>query len=406
MQNQFHIIPRPLYLDRIMNVIDKGMMIILVGQRRVGKSYILMQLEKELRLKDPDSNVIYINKEWHEFSPLENSGHLYEYVCNRLLPRQRNYLLIDEVQDIEDYEVALRSLYAENRCQIVATGSNAKIFSSQISTKLAGRYIEIPVYSLSYNEFLQFRNLHDSDESLTKYLRVGGLPGLTLFDIDSETQVTDYLQGVLSTVMMKDIILRENIRNATFLENLITFISHNAGKLFSLRKVTNTMNSNGEKISDMLTGAYVQYLKQALLISPVLRYDIHGKKIFEQIYKFYFTDHGLRNLLAGFDLRAGIEKIMENVIYNQLLLSQYKVYVGILKNTEIDFVAEKGNSKIYIQSCYLLGSQETIDREFGNLFNIKDNYPKIVVTLEPITGEIPRYPGILHIHLREFLTRY
>ncbi|MCH5226857.1 MAG: ATP-binding protein [Muribaculaceae bacterium] len=382
------------------------MMLILVGQRRVGKSYILLQMQDKLKTLYPDSNIIYINKEWHSYHEIETSSQLYEYVTGLLLPNQRNYLLIDEVQDIENYEVALRNLYAENRCQIIATGSNAKIFSSEISSKLSGRYIEIPIYPLSFREFLIFQNLEDSEDALIKFMRVGGLPGLSLFDINNEQQVTDYLQGVFSTVIMKDIILREKIRNVTFLENLITFISDNIGKLFSYKTVTNTMNSKGEKVSEMLTSSYIKYFKQALLLHPVLRYDIHGKKIFEQIHKFYFTDHGLRNLLAGFNIRGSIEKIMENVIYNQLLISGYKVYVGQLRTTEIDFIAEKNGERLYIQSTYMLGSQTTIDREFGNLFAIPDRYPKIVVSMDSVTGEIPEYPGIRHISLREFLKTY
>lgn len=405
MDTKDRIIPRPIYLDHILEVIDKGMMIILVGQRRVGKSYILLLLQQILEQRE-EANIIYINKEWGRFNEIKSSDNLYEYVNNQLKEDKRNYLLIDELQDIKDYEIALRSLYAEHSCQIIATGSNAYIFSSEISTKLSGRYIEIPIYSLSYEEFLVFQNLEDKDESLLKYLKIGGLPGLSLFDIDNERQVTDYLQGVLSTVMMKDIILREKIRNVIFLENLATFIAQNIGKLFSIKKVTNTLNSQGHKISDMLTSAYVRFLNDALLLHSVSRYDIHGKKIFEQIHKHYFTDQGIRNLLTGFNIRSSIEKIMENVIYNHLLTNGYKVYVGILRDTEIDFVAEKGSDRIYIQSTYLLGSEETIKREFGNLKAIKDNYPKIVVSMDPVSGELNEYPGIRHIHLRQFLTHF
>lgn len=397
-------IPRSLYVDHIMDIIDRGMMIILVGQRRVGKSFILSQVKDSIQKLYQDANVIYINKEFQVFRHLTDATQLYDYVISLLPAEGQNYLLIDEVQDIINYQIALRSLYAENRCQIIATGSNAKIFSSELSTLLGGRYIEIPVYPLSYKEFLTFHRLTDCEESLLKFMKVGGLPGLNLFDIDNERQVNDYLQGIFSTIMMKDIILREEIRNVTFLENLITFIADNIGKLFSIRTVTNTMRSKGEKISDLLTGSYFKYFKNSLLIYPVSRYDIHGKKIFEQIQKFYFSDHGLRNLLDGFNLRGNIEKVMENIIYIQLKISGYKVYVGILRNCEIDFIAEKDSKRIYIQSAYHLSSADTIQREFGYLAAINDNYPKYVVTMDPITGDIPEYPGIHHINLREFLT--
>ena len=403
MNNLEEIIPRPIYLDHILEVIDRGMMLVLVGQRRVGKSFILMQLENELKALNTESNIIFINKELTQFNLISNSDQLYGFVGERIRQSVPNYLLIDEVQDIENFQLALRSLHAERKCQIVVTGSNAHIFSSELATLLGGRYIEIPIYPLSYEEFLIFHRLADSDEALFKYLKVGGLPGLSLFDIDNERQINDYLQGVFSTIMMKDILIRENPRNANFLDNLVAFISENIGKLFSAKKITNTMISYGEKISENLTSNYVRYLRNAMLIKAVARYDIHGKKIFEQINKFYFTDHGLRNLLYSFSIIGSIEKLMENVIYNHLLMWGYKVYVGETKNTEIDFVAVKGEQRLYIQSAYLLASQETIAREFGNLMTIKDHYPKMVVTLDPISGGFSEYPGIRHIRLRDFL---
>lgn len=398
------IISRPIYIDHVLDDIDRGMMIFLVGQRRVGKSFILLQLEVVLKELHPDSNIIYISRELNSFRHLNTSDDLYNYVSQRLSSQNKNYVLIDEVQEIDNFQVALRNLYAERNCQLIATGSNFKIFSSELSTLIGGRYIEIPVYPLSYNEFLLFHNLMDSDESLRKFLRVGGLPGLRLFDIDNERQVTDYLQGVFSTIMMRDIILRHQFRNSLALEKLINFIADNIGKLFSVRKVTNSMNSKGEKITDHLTGMYLKYLEQAYLIATVARFDIHGKYLFESLNKPYFTDQGLRNLLCGFEIRWSIEKVMENVIYNQLRISGYRVYVGVLKNAEVDFVAEKGSKRIYIQSTYMLGSAETIEREFGNLKAIKDNYPKYVVSMESISGGFPEYPGILHVSLREFLS--
>lgn len=406
MNENEYLIPRPFYVDHILRIIDRGMMIVLVGQRRVGKSFVLMQLEKEIKALRSDANVIFINKELTKFNTVENSTQLTEYVEDRLIATANNYLLIDEVQDIQDFQLTLRSLHAERKCQIVVTGSNAHIFSSELSTLIGGRYIEIPVYPLSYNEFLQFHSLGDSDEALEKYMRVGGLPGLTLFDIDSELQVNDYLQGVFSTIVMKDIIRRETVRNATFLENLISFTAENIGKLFSAKKITDTMISYGNKISDSLTCNYMGFIGNALLTHKVSRYDIHGRKIFEQIQKYYFTDLGLRNLLSSFSIRGSIEKIIENVIYNHLLVHGYKVYVGSLRASEIDFVAVKGESRIYIQATYLLASQDTIKREFGNLVSIKDNYPKMVVSMDPVAGSLPEYPGILHMRLRDFLTKF
>lgn len=315
-----------------------------------------------------------------------------------------NYLLIDEVQDIVDYENALRSLHAEERCQIVATGSNAYVFSSELSTRLSGRYIEIPIHSLTYTEFLKFHNLEDTDKSLLLYLQVGGLPGLCHYDINDENQIRDYLQGVYNTIMMRDVVTRGEIRNVPFIENLAAFMADNTGKLISVRNITNAMKSQGEKVSEMLTAAYLRYLCGAFIITPVSRYDIHGKKLFEQNYKYYFADNGLRNLLCGFNMRGSIEKLIENIIWHHLVTLGFKVTVGILRNGEVDFVAQRGEQIIYIQATYLLASEDTIAREFGNLQNIRDNYPKYVVSMDPVTGGLPNYPGIHHIHLREFLT--
>jgi hypothetical protein len=397
-------IERTMYLEHITSQLHRGMMIILVGQRRVGKSCMLLQVSEWILSHEADAKVLYINKELHEFSSIVTSDDLYNYATQHLPEGGKNFLLIDEVQDIKDYENALRSLHAEERCQVIATGSNAYIFSSELSTRLAGRFIEIPIYSLTYPEFLIFNRLQDSSESLNTYLRFGGLPGLCHYDLKDEGQVSEYLQGVYHTVMLRDVVAREEIRNVTFIENLAAFIADNIGKIISVRSISNFMKSQGCSVSDVLVSNYLRYLAAALIIRPVWRYDVHGKRLFEQNCKYYFSDHGLRNLLCGFNLRASIEKVMENVILLHLIAQGFQVSVGVLRNAEVDFVAIRGTQKIYIQATYLLGSEETIRREFGNLNDIRDNYPKYVVSMDPVSGELPEYPGIHHLHLREFLT--
>ena len=398
-----NLFERPLYLNRIVSRLNKGMMLVLIGQRRVGKSFMLRILKRWIEENRPSASVAYINKELRDFGTIKNSDDLYAFVDQKLPHNNENYLLIDEVQDIVGYEEALRSLYAEERCQIVITGSNAFIFSTELSTKLAGRYIEIPIYSLNYNEFLLFHHLDDSEDSLRKYLTVGGLPGLANCDISDEAEIRDYLQGVYNTVLMRDIVLRENIRNIAFLENLSHFIADNIGKLISSNGISKFMKSQGEKISDALVSDYLRYLCGALLAYEVKRYDIHGKKLFELIHKYYFSDIGIRNLLAGFNLIGSIEKVIENVVYHHLRVWGWNVTVGILRVGEIDFVATRESEKIYIQVTYLLASAETIVREFGNLNSIKDHYPKMVVSMDPVGGEMPEYPGIKHYPLRDFL---
>lgn len=398
------LIPRPKYLEKILSLINRDVMLILIGQRRVGKSYLLRLVKEYLEKNEPDANIVYINKEFDISGEISDARQLYDYADRRLPEGGRNYLLIDEVQDIDNYENALRSLHAQDRCQIIATGSNAYIFSSELSTRLAGRYIEIPIYNLSYREFLSFRNIPDSDENLLKFLKVGGLPGLTHFDIDDDNQLTDYLSGVYDTIMLRDVISREKIRNIRFIHNLSRYIADTAGKLFSLRNICNVMKTEGENITTSLTSSYMGFLSNAMLINEVHRYDIHGKRLLETLSKFYFSDHGLRNLLCGFKLLTGIEKVMENVVYLYLLQQGYKVNVGILRIGEVDFVATRNSNIIYVQVTYLLNSEDTIKREFGNLAAIKDNYPKYVVSMNPIVGDLDQYPGIRHVSLRQFLT--
>lgn len=394
---------RPSYIDHITEHLNRDMMIILVGQRRVGKSFILLQLRDWLENNIADANIVYINKEEKRYRDIVNDDDLYDYVDQKLLKDSNNYLLIDEVQDIKDYENALRSLYAERRCQIVATGSNAYLFSSEIHTRLSGRYIEIPVYSLTYREFLQFHKLEDSDENLNKFLRVGGLPGLINYDIENRQTVSDYINGVYRTVLTKDIISREGIRNVSFMENLIEYIADNVGKPISPANISKVMEAQQIKISEPVVSSYLKYIVNSLLANQVFKYDLHGKKILVQQSKYYYSDHGIRNYLCDYNIRQSIEKIIENVVYHHLLTQGFKIYVGDLHKTEIDFVAQKGDKRIYVQAAYMIATPETEEREFGNLLKIKDNYPKYVVSMDPWTGGANSYEGIHHLSLRDFL---
>ena len=400
------LIPRPQYTEKIAGLINRGMILILVGQRRVGKSKVLELFNDWLHQNRPEANVIFINKELQAFRDIMNAEQLYDYVVARLPEGGDNYLLIDEVQDIENYENALRSLHAEDLCQVIATGSNAYIFSSELGTRLSGRYIEIKVYNLSYTEFLEFHHMEDSDTSLMHYLTMGGLPGLLAFRPNEQSQIDDYLEGVYNTILVKDIVRREKVRNVAQLENIMRFVADNIGKPLSITKIVRYMTSKGEKISDETVSNYLRYLHDAFLAIPIQRFDVHGKMMLESNNKHYFSDHGIRNYLCGGDIRGSIEKIMENVVWNHLRRQGFKVTVGILRVGEIDFVATKADQRIYIQVTYLLASNETIKREFGNLAAIKDNYPKYVVSLDPISGSCNEYPGINHVHLRRFLKMY
>ena len=396
------IISRLIYIDHILRFLNKGMMIALTGQRRVGKSYVLRNLAEIIRQNHPDANIVYINKEKNKYDSIKNDSDLADYIQGKFSEDGDNYLLIDEVQDIEGFENTLRSLNADEECQIIVTGSNAKMLSSELSTYLGGRYIDIHIQSLSYREFLRFHNLEDSPESLEKYLSFGGLPHLYRLGLENEDMVWEYVQNIYNTIVLKDVVQREGLRNVTLFENLMSYVSDNTGQLVSATSLSKYLKAQRVELTLLSAVNYLKAASNAYIINKVKRYDIHGKRLLETNDKYYFEDLGLRNLLVGSDRAKDIEKVMENAVYLHLKNLGYKVAVGTLPNGEIDFVAEKGGKPIYIQVSYLLNEDSTMKREFGNLMQIPDNYPKYVVSMDPITK--PKdYDGITHMPLRTFL---
>lgn len=396
------IIERQQYIEHILRYIGKGMIIALTGQRRVGKSYIIRQLVSEIESKSPDANIIYINKEKTKFDNIRNSDDLSRYLDGKLIDGSENYLLIDEVQDIDGFENVLRSLNADEECQIIVTGSNAKMLSSELSTYLGGRYIEIHVQSLSYREFLTFHNISDSDDSLQKYLGFGGLPHLYRLGLENEDMVWEYIQNIYNTIVLKDVVQREGLRNVTLFENLMSFVSDNVGQLVSATSLSKYLKSQRVDLTPLSAINYLKAASNAYIINKVSRYDIHGKRLLESNDKYYFEDLGLRNMLAGPNRIGDIEKVIENAVYLHLKNLGYKISVGTLNKAEIDFVAEKGGATIYLQVAYLIADHQTMEREFGNLLKINDNYPKYVISMNPMSAP-QDYEGIQHLTLRNFL---
>lgn len=278
------------------------------------------------------------------------------------------------------------------------------MLSSELGTLIGGRYQEIYVQSLTYNEFLQFHKLTDSDGSLSAYLNYGGLPGLVQTGLQDDDLVWDYIAGVRNTIMLKDIVERHNIRNIGFLNNLISFFADTIGKLNSVNNISNYLKSTGVDIASKTISAYLDYFVEAYLISKVQRYDLHGKKILESNDKIYFGDVGLRNFIAGGSRENDIEKVLENIVYQQLVHWGYKVEVGQLRVGEVDFVCTKTNDKRYVQVSYIIADDATREREFGRLESLNDNYRKYVISMTPLVTR-QNYNGIIHIGLREFLTR-
>ncbi len=395
-----NIIRKP-YLDKIEQALGKDIIIVLVGQRRIGKSYLLRQLKDE-KAQDSSANIIYVDKEKKEFDDIRDYHDLNAFIDGHRVKGKTNYILVDEIQDIAEFERTVRSYREEPDTEIVITGSNSLMLSSELTTLIGGRYKEIYVQALSYNEFLTFHQLPDNDDSLAKYINFGGLPGLQKIGLD-ENDVREYQQDVLNTVLLKDVIMRNNIRNPVFLDNLIRFLADNTGKIVSANSISKFMRSQGQSITSTAVINYIKALCETYVIHKVSRYDIHGKRLFESNDKYYFEDNGIRNCLGGGNREGDIEKVMENVVYNHLVRLGYEVTVGQLQASEIDFVCSKSTGeRVYVQVAYIIADEATRQREFGNLRAIHDNYPKYVISMTPLVTR-SNDGGIIHLNLRKFL---
>ena len=295
----------------------------------------------------------------------------------------------------------MKLLDIENCCDIFCSGSNANMLSGELATFLAGRYVEFTIHSLGYDEFLNFFQLENSTDNLITYLTVGGMPYLKVIGLD-EFSVFEYLRNVYASILLKDVVAREGIRNIQFLENLIGFLADNVGSLFSANNIAKYLKSQRATISPQSVLNYLKPLTNAFFVYKVMRFDISGLKLFEVGEKYYFEDLGLRNSIRGFDRRKDINKVMENAVYLHLIRLGYNVYVGQLGAAEIDFVAQKNGNTIYVQVAYMLTDENTVQREFGNLLKIDDNYRKYVVTMDDYNAG-SNYNGIDQMHLKDFL---
>lgn len=395
------LIKRGHYLSKIKPYIDKNLIKVIVGQRRVGKSFLLQLISKMIESEEWTANIIFIDKERYEFDAITNYEILIQYVENKIDDKKKNYLFIDEIQDITSFQKAIRHFHNKRDIDLYISGSNADILSGELATLLSGRSIEIKVNTLSYLEFLEFHQLSDSDKSLLKYLKWGGLPYLKNL-VKKDEVIFDYLENIVSSVLYKDIVGRYNIRNTDFFNQLIKYIAANCGNLFTSKKISDYLKSQKVDISPKVILNYLNYLNNAFMLYRVSRRDVHSKKIFEINHKYYFEDWGMRNALLGLSHYAAPD-VLENVVFSHLKTLGYAISIGVIKNLEIDFIAQKQNEQIYVQVAYLITDKKVKQREFGNLLQIRDNYPKYVVSLDPV--EIGGYKGIKHLHLREFLKK-
>lgn len=392
-------IERSSYTRRIHNLLGKGEVIVLTGHRRAGKSCILECLANQLKEK---GNVMHIDMENPDYANIKTYEELNKWIKTHISNRQHNYLLVDEVQEIAFFEKTLRYWVKQDNVDIVVTGSNAMMLSSDIASVFAGRYLRVHIQSLNYSEFLLFHHMAPSPEALASYLRWGGLPFLCNIPAEDIRTRTDYLGSIYDTIFVKDIINRKQVRNATFIDNLARFVADNSGKLFSASSIAKYLKNGESSVSSNTVADYMDALCSTYMIDRVQRYDIRGKRIFEQQEKYYYEDLGIRNYLCRDKRQQEMEKILENAVYIKLFNMGYTVYVGQLDGKEIDFVAQRGDETAYYQVSLQISSKETYEREFGNLKRIKDNYPKYVVTMDPL-AQLVNDDGIKVLQAQNFL---
>lgn len=397
------LIAREIYINTVRKYIDKPLIKVITGMRRVGKSYFLLQIQDLLRKRGIlDEQILSINKDSLEYDSIKSYQDLYDYV-NKFLGKVKGpkYLFVDEIQEIEEWEKAIGSFFREGEIDIYITGSNAHLLSSDLATLLSGRYIEFSIYSLSFSEYLLFNGIDVSESTVAfnKYLKYGGLPVLSLLD-DNEDVIYQYLGSLYDTILLRDVMSRHQIRNINLLKNITRFIFDNVGSTFSAKRISDYLKSQQAEVGVNTIQNYIDHLTATFILYKVERYDIKGKRLLEYYEKYYLGDVGLRHALLGYR-EADISGILENMVFLELKRRGYEVFIGKLDQREVDFIATKANKKIYVQVAYMLGSQETVEREFSVLVQIPDNYPKYVLSMDTIFGG--DYQGIKRINLIDFL---
>ena len=395
---------RKLYLDKISPFIGKPLIKVVSGLRRCGKStFMKMVMERLAEKKVPPRNIVHINMELMEFEFITDHRELYRYVKG-CLPATGgpNYLFIDEVQEIPGWEKAVGSMLAEKLADIYLTGSNSRLLSSEFATLLTGRHVQIPMFTLGFKEFLQFRGRQagEADEQeFALYLKYGGLPGIHDLTFTDEV-IFQYIDAIYSTIMLKDIVARYRIRDVFLLEKISAFVFDNCGSITSAKKIADYLKSQGLKCGVETVQNYIAYLQDAHLVHKARRFDLKGKRHLELYEKYYPGDIGIRHGVLGYR-QQDIAGLLESVVHLELLRRGYTVAVGKLDDLEVDFVAEKNGRVSYIQVAYLLATGETEEREFRPLAKIPDNYPKMVLSLDKVWGE--ERDGIIRKNLIDFL---
>jgi predicted AAA+ superfamily ATPase len=399
------MIKRTLYLDKIKEFIDKPFIKVISGIRRSGKSSILLLLKDEILHRGAqEQQILLINFESFNYSEIKTGEQLYIYIKQQLNPSKKSYILLDEIQEVVGWEKAVNSFMLDFDADVYITGSNSHLLSSELATFLAGRYVEFQIQTLTFRECLSFnKELQNSTKSKLEkfeyFLRIGGFPVLhtSNYSIESAYKI---VFDIYSSAILRDTIQRHKIRDVELLERIVKYVFDNIGNSFSAKNVADYFKSQQRKIDLNTVYNYLNALESAFIIHRIQRYDVKGKEILKTQEKYFVSDPALIYAVMGYKDRM-ISGILENIVLLELLSRDYNVAVGKVGTKEIDFIATKGNAKFYIQVAYMLPDENTVDREFGTLIELKDHYPKYVVTMDSIWTDT--IEGVKHVHIADFL---
>ena len=400
------MVRREKYFNILSSYIDKPFIKVITGLRRSGKSVLLSLLRDELIRRGIDeTNIILINFESFEFSEIDDAGKLHQYIKSKINNSRRYYILLDEIQEVSSWEKAINSFRVDFDADLYITGSNSRLLSSELATYLAGRYIEIPVYTLSFREYLQFRLEYANVDAPNLYaefnlfLRRGGFPALHVGDYSDE-MAYKAVYDIYSSALLRDTVQRHGIRDVELLERVVKHVFDNVGNNFSAKSVADYFKSQNRRIDLNTVYNYLNALEGAFIIYRISRYDVKGKEILKTNEKYYVGDQSLLYALMGFKDRL-ISGILENIVMLELRRKGFRVFVGKLGEKGIDFIAEKADKKIYVQVAYKMTEKSTVEREFAPLLAIRDNHPKYVITLDDTWHD--NIEGIQHKHIADFL---
>ena len=396
------MIIREKYLSKIRPFYDQDLIKVIMGVRRCGKSVLLLQIMEELKANGiSESQIIYINFEYEDYSFIKNDMDLHNYIKEKIVNDDKYYLFFDEIQNVEQWEKAINSFKVSKNVSIFITGSNSDLLSGELATHIAGRYVSFKTYPFTFKEVCNLKNITDRkdlEEAFNDYMTWGGMP--QRFMMTDEVQTRTYLSDIYNSILVKDIIARFNIKDLDLFNRIVEYIVTTPSQNFSAESLSNYFaNKDNREVSRITLYNYIEYMTKAMMINKADRYDVRGKRILNGKYKYYLTDLGFGQIM-NIGKRPQLGAYLENIVYNELLSRGYDVKVGNLENGEIDFIATRFKEKIYIQVAYILADDSVIEREFGAFKNIEDNYPKYVLTMDKFDFS---QNGIIHKNVIDWL---